>query len=144
MKRHPSIIPYSQEHQKVLLLAQVLKSDVTDYRGMPTTIEGKIEMALDYYERIIHPHEQREEDSLFPDFLNRDPEIDRLVEELIQEHRTIGQLMARLKESSFEIQFFYVARHNKAYYSKHRNDKKPLVFLCLLQSHPVILSEEIL
>ena len=42
MKRHSSLVPYSQDHHKILVLAQVLKKDVPDYKGMPTDLKGKI------------------------------------------------------------------------------------------------------
>jgi iron-sulfur cluster repair protein YtfE (RIC family) len=98
MKRHRNLIPYSQEHHQVLVLAQVLKTDVPDYKGMPTDLEGKSQMAIDYYERIIRDHEKKEEEFLFPVIVGRDPEIDQLVNQLVEEHREMDALMDRIRE----------------------------------------------
>ena len=43
MRRHEKLIPLSREHHQFLVLAQVLRSDVAPYKGMPDTPEGKNE-----------------------------------------------------------------------------------------------------
>jgi len=103
MKRHPSLIPYSQDHHKILLLAQVLKIDSPDYKNMPRDLGGKVEMAQRYFKDIIAPHEDREEKNLFPKIRNIDPEIDKLLDTLISEHEEMNELFQNLNKPTISI-----------------------------------------
>ena len=100
MKRHSSLVPYSQDHHKILVLAQVLKKDVPDYKGMPTDLKGKIELTERYFKDIIRPHEDKEEEMLFPMIKGKDEEIDELILALEKEHDSMGQMIEDLDPNS--------------------------------------------
>lgn len=70
MRRHSSLIPFSKQHHHILVLAQVLKSDVPDFKGMPTTLEGKIDYINRKFEEIILPNITKHRKSLYPNILN--------------------------------------------------------------------------
>ena len=39
MKRHPSLAPYSSDHHRILVVAQLLKKSSPAYRGLPTDVQ---------------------------------------------------------------------------------------------------------
>lgn len=99
MKRHEGLVPLSREHQKGLLLAQVLKKDAPPYRGMPTDIPGKKELLKDSYNNDLKPHFQKEEEILFPEVKNLNEEIANLINELTEDHRKIERLVDEIAET---------------------------------------------
>lgn len=42
-KRHKTLIPLSKSHHQVLMLAQILRSDVPSFKGMPDSLREKID-----------------------------------------------------------------------------------------------------
>ena len=104
MKRHASLIKLSQEHHPMLLLAQVLKSDVPDYKNMPSTIVEKQRYALKTFEELIKPHTESEEKLLFPLLSGVHPDIDQLIHILIDDHTDLEyQFQKLLGDTSMAI-----------------------------------------
>ena len=94
MKRHPTLIPLSREHFRVLILAQGLRDD-----GPPTLKallpEDRTECARhvkSVFEETIEPHFTVEENRLFPLVQGQDPELERLVVELRGQHTRLREL----------------------------------------------------
>lgn len=83
IKRHPALIPLSHDHQTGLLLAMILKKETPQYRGMPGTTEGKLQLLQQRFEEELKPHFDKEENILFPFITGRLEEIDLLIDELI-------------------------------------------------------------
>ncbi len=77
MKRHEALIPLSREHHGALLLAQVLKSDVPDYKGMPTLPAEKAAYALETFTNTLQPHFKKEE-LLMQKVMGRNDDLDFL------------------------------------------------------------------
>lgn len=69
MRRHPTLIPFSKQHHQMLVLAQVLKEDVPDYKGMPTSLEGKIDFINKKFEEFILPNINKHRKVLYPNIL---------------------------------------------------------------------------
>ncbi|MEO5967208.1 MAG: hypothetical protein ABIP68_03280, partial [Ferruginibacter sp.] len=84
MKRHESIAPLSREHHANLILAQLLKSDVADYKGMPTEPLEKRAYALNKYNEGIKEHFAKEE-KLF-DVIMHHSQLSFLINEIKEEH----------------------------------------------------------
>ena len=100
MKRHKSLQSLSQEHHHGLMLAQLIKSGSPEYKGLPNTVEGKVQHTIKFFEENLVPHFNKEEKILFTISKNKNAEIDRLINELIFQHRAIYSLVDKLRKSS--------------------------------------------
>lgn len=99
MKRHPALYTLSHDHHQGLILAQQLKKGAPQYKGMPATIEGKKEFAISFYNTELVRHFEDEEKILFPSSSGRTEEIDRLISEIISEHRRMERLINALENT---------------------------------------------
>ena len=100
MERHPALYILSHDHHKGLILAQQLKKGAPQYKGMPSTLEGKKEYAISFYRTELVKHFEDEEKILFPSVIKRDDEVDKLIEEVISEHRKMESLVKDLMRKS--------------------------------------------
>ena len=100
MKRHPALIPLSQDHQKGLLLAQLLKKNAPEYKGLPKDPIGKMNYAKEVYNNELDQHFSEEEEFVFPYLTNKRKEIDELVTEILSEHRILKTSIFALKDNS--------------------------------------------
>tara|TARA_B110000046_G_scaffold31577_2_gene33646 strand:+ start:730 stop:1167 length:438 start_codon:yes stop_codon:yes gene_type:complete len=92
MKRIDKLAPLSREHHKMLILAQLLKTESPDHKGLPTDIIGKQRYAAKLYEDCIKPHFEFEETKLFPAVSGINPEIDQFIYILMDDHAEISRL----------------------------------------------------
>jgi Hemerythrin HHE cation binding domain len=99
MRRHPTLIPLSREHHEVLILSQLIKNDGPQYKGLPETTEGKREFALKLFSKNIRPHFEKEE-ALLKQVTHYHESIASLAAVIINEHRQIETLFARLENDS--------------------------------------------
>jgi len=86
MKRHPALIPLSQEHHKALLLAQLLKRNAPEYHGLPKDLIGKMNFTKEIYHTELEHHFRDEEELVFPYLKGKDAELDTLISEILNEH----------------------------------------------------------
>jgi len=98
MKRHEALIPLSREHHGALLLAQVLKSDVPDYKGMPTLPAEKAAYALEAFNNTLQPHFKKEE-MLMQKVMHLNERLDTLVAEILREHIELTEAFQHLNQS---------------------------------------------
>lgn len=89
MKRHPALITLSREHHDGLVIAQVLKSDVPAYRGMPDRPADRLDYFKARFVTALKPHFISEEQYLFPMLKGRDAGVDDLLNRLTEEHREL-------------------------------------------------------
>lgn len=99
MKRHKSIVELSRDHQKGLMLAQLLKKDAPPYKGLPTDSEGKMKYAIETFQNILIKHLEDEENILFPAVRGKSSDCDNLIVELIEEHKFFYDKISYLKNS---------------------------------------------
>jgi iron-sulfur cluster repair protein YtfE (RIC family) len=99
MKRHESLAPLSREHHGALLLAQLLKKNAPDYKGMPTSVPGKVEYALRFFNDSLKGHFDKEE-LLFQKIQHCHDGIQKLVSEIVDEHRQLTALFESLEKSA--------------------------------------------
>jgi iron-sulfur cluster repair protein YtfE (RIC family) len=99
LKRHVALQPLSREHHEALILAQLLKSDVPDYKGLPTTVEGQVDYTLKKYEWALEPHFRKEEEVLIPKVLGFSKELDELCVTIEEEHRAIREAVGDLQHA---------------------------------------------
>lgn len=99
MKRHDSLVPLSIEHHEVLILAQVLKKDIPDYKDMPTEPSEKLKLLKATFTNIMKPHFIAEE-KIAEDIRGRFEKIDKISDEIISEHTQIEDAISKLDSSS--------------------------------------------
>ena len=95
MQRHSILVPLSQEHQRLLFVCRYLKKDAAPYEGFPLETESKLAYIVKVFQEVMVPHIQKEE-YLFEVCEGKDPEIDSLMQELIQEHQQISRMYSAL------------------------------------------------
>jgi iron-sulfur cluster repair protein YtfE (RIC family) len=96
MKRHKSIIPLSQDHHHGLMLAQLIKKGAPEYKGLPKDTIGKAKYAKESWEKELKLHFWNEENILFPLVKGKNNQIDKLIDEILDEHSKIKKLIADL------------------------------------------------
>jgi iron-sulfur cluster repair protein YtfE (RIC family) len=98
MKRHPALYTLSHDHHQGLILAQQLKKGTPQYKGMPSTLEGKKDYTISFYNSELLKHFQDEEEILFPAVKNKNAELDEMIAEIISEHRKMETLIRDLEK----------------------------------------------
>jgi hemerythrin-like domain-containing protein len=99
MKRHTALHTLSHDHHQGLILAQQLKKGAPQYKGMPSTLEGKKEYTLSFYKTELVKHFQDEEVILFPAVKNKSVEVEKLIAEIISEDRKMESLVSELEKT---------------------------------------------
>lgn len=97
IKRHEALKPLSRDHHQGLILAQQLKKGAPQYKGMPTTLEGKKDYTLTFYESELVKHFKDEEEILFLFVKSKNEGVENLIAEIISEHRKIESLIKNLE-----------------------------------------------
>ena len=99
MKRHPSLYTLSHDHHQGLILAQQLKKGAPQYKGMPSTLDGKKEYTISFYKADLKKHFLDEEEILFPAAKNKNAVVVKLITDLISEHRKMETLIRDLEKT---------------------------------------------
>ncbi|MBK7630865.1 MAG: hemerythrin domain-containing protein [Ignavibacteriales bacterium] len=100
MKRHPALIPLSQDHHQGLLLAQLIKKDAPNYNGLPKDLIGKMNYAQEVYTDDLVQHFKDEEELVFPFLKGKNEEVDKLISEILNEHILLKQKILALDKNS--------------------------------------------
>ncbi len=100
LRRHPRLIPLSREHHKGLILAQLLKADVPDYKGLPTDIPGKVAFAKKEYEQRLRSHFEQEENWLIPLSEQALAPLPEMAARIREEHQRIRTGIESLRSQS--------------------------------------------
>ena len=100
MKRHPALHPLSHDHHQGLILAQQLKKGASQYKGMPSTLEEKKNYTVSFYNNELKSHFKEEEEILFPLAKNRTPELDIMINEIVDEHRKMEKLVNEIEKTT--------------------------------------------
>jgi iron-sulfur cluster repair protein YtfE (RIC family) len=99
MKRHPALIPLSQDHHHGLLLAQLLKRNAPEYHGLPKDLLGKMNFAKDMFHKELEHHFRDEEEFVFPYLKGKDIELDNLISEILNEHIVLKEKILSLDDN---------------------------------------------
>jgi hemerythrin-like domain-containing protein len=102
LKRDPALVPLSREHHKGLILAQLLKADVPDYKGLPSDVPGKVAYAKTEYEQRLKAHFEREESWLLPISEQAGGKLADMARRVSKEHQEIRLAIAELHAASSE------------------------------------------
>ncbi len=104
MKRHKALILLSHDHHKGLLLAQLLKKNAPPYKGLPHDPAGKVDYAVNAFKSDLTIHFKDEEEILFPLLRNKNSELNKLIDELLEEHKIIKNRISFLQHSNDLLQ----------------------------------------
>jgi hemerythrin-like domain-containing protein len=135
MKRHPALISLSQDHHKGLLLAQLLKKNAPEYKGLPGDPIGKMNYAKEIYNSELDQHFREEEDFVFPYLKSRNEEVDKLVNEILSEHKILKNSIVSLEDDDL-----LTDNMDKIGYLLEAHIRKEERFL--FEKIPQVLSEE--
>ncbi|RPD41625.1 hemerythrin domain-containing protein [Chitinophaga barathri] len=98
MQRHPNLIPLSHEHKSLLFVCRYLKTDAAPYEGYPLDTNAKMDYMVKVFQEVMVPHIQKE-DHLFEQCRGFFPEMDTMLDELLDEHRVISGMYSALVDS---------------------------------------------
>jgi hemerythrin-like domain-containing protein len=98
MQRHPNLIPLSHEHKSLLFVCRYLKKDAAPYEGFPLDTNAKMDYMVKVFQEVMVPHIQKE-DHLFEQCRGFFPEMDAMLDELLNEHRVISGMYSALVDS---------------------------------------------
>jgi iron-sulfur cluster repair protein YtfE (RIC family) len=82
------------------MFAQMIKKGSLKYKTFPQTPERKKEYTLQFYEDHLSRHFAEEENLLFPFIKGKNIFIDKLSDELTNEHRIITEIIHSLKDKN--------------------------------------------
>lgn len=99
MKRHPALKYLSEDHHQALLLALLLKHNAPTFLSLPNDLVGKMNYAKKTYENELEQHFKDEEEFVFPFILNKDSELDELINEIIEEHIILKEKIFSLNDN---------------------------------------------
>ncbi|MCF6269942.1 MAG: hemerythrin domain-containing protein [Melioribacteraceae bacterium] len=115
MKRHKTIIPLSHDHHVILKLAQEIKRNFIKTVLGKSSIENKVKHVISTFKKELLPHFNHEENILFPLAKGKDAELDRMIDEIIEEHDKIGRLVSKIevgdKEQNLDDLGFLLESH---------------------------------
>lgn len=103
MQRHSTLVPLSQEHQRLLFVCRYLKKDAAPYEGFPLETDAKLAYIVKVFQEVMVPHIQKEE-YLFEMCHGKNPEIDVLIDALILDHQRISRMYSALTENTDMIE----------------------------------------
>jgi len=102
MKRHKTIIPLSHDHYVTLKMAQAIKKNFIKTNLGTSTISDKVKYVIQSYNTELLPHFNHEETLLFPLARGKDAELDKLINEIVEEHDKIGEFISNIEDGNRE------------------------------------------
>lgn len=102
MKRHTAIIPLSHDHHHALILAQALKKNAVKSGLGAKPIREKVQAAINAFNTELIPHFNHEEVLLFPMALGKNKVLDKMIQDIIDEHDKIRISVESLQNGNVE------------------------------------------
>jgi len=102
MKRHKALIPLSHDHHHALKLASAIKKDAPKTKRTLLSNNDKIKDVEITYRTELIPHFKNEEDILFKTAKGKNSELDKLISEILNEHRIIKKAVKTLRIGNAE------------------------------------------
>lgn len=103
MKRHPQLVPISKVHHQLLILAQLLKKDVPDYKGLPSDLSEKVAYAISVYKKDMIPYLKQMGKELYPKLYELSFSRMDLLEHALNEDKNLMQLFQELVVASAPV-----------------------------------------
>ncbi|MCK5457770.1 MAG: hemerythrin domain-containing protein [Melioribacteraceae bacterium] len=102
MKRHSAIVSLSHDHHHALILAQAIKKNAAKSGLGAKSIWEKVKATINAYNTELIPHFSHEEVLLFPIALGKDEELDKMIEDIMEEHDKIRIAVEFLNTGNIE------------------------------------------
>ena len=102
MKRHSAIVPLSHDHHHALILAQAIKKNAVNSGLGAKSIEEKVKATINTFNTELIPHFNHEEVLLFPLAFGKDEELDKMIQDIIEEHDRIRSSIELLQNGNVE------------------------------------------
>ena len=102
MKRHKTIIPLSHDHHVMLKMAQGIKKNFIKTELGTSSISNKVKHVINVYNTELLPHFNHEETILFPLAKGKNAELDKLIDDIVEEHDKIGELIQKIEDGNRE------------------------------------------
>lgn len=100
MKRDKNLIPLSHDHHHGLILSQILKEDTPPYTGLPSSLEGKKNYAIEFFNKELKKHFKEEEKILLPRCKGKDKSLDQHFDTMLTDHKELYKLFSELKKKT--------------------------------------------
>lgn len=100
MKRDKNLIPLSHDHHHGLILSQILKEDTPPYTGLPSSLEGKKDYAIEFFNKELKKHFKEEEEILLPRCKGKDKLLDEHFDTMLTDHKELNKLFSELKKKT--------------------------------------------
>ena len=97
-KRHPSLVPLSREHHHGLLLAFRLTHGLPKTRQPHDAPQEQAADTVRFFQKGLAPHFAAEADILFPAIRAIQPQASALLDQLIQEHAAMRELVSHIEQ----------------------------------------------
>lgn len=104
MKRINSLIKLSHDHNAALMLALGLKKNAPPLKSIPDGLPQKAEFAEQFYKTELINHFTEEEEILFPYIVGKDPEIDKLIPELLNDHKKLSGMFLSINKENVSVE----------------------------------------
>ena len=95
-------MPLSHDHHHALILAQAIKKNEAKSGLGAKSIEEKVKATINAYNTELIPHFSHEEVLLFPIALGKDEELDKMIQDIIEEHDKIRSYLESLQIGNVE------------------------------------------
>ncbi|HRI45589.1 MAG TPA: hemerythrin domain-containing protein [Ignavibacteriaceae bacterium] len=99
MKRHPALVFLSKDHHHGLIMAQMIKKDAPNYKGLPHDTSGKINYVTQFYRDELKYHFDEEENILFSYLAKLNNHFETSINNLKLEHQEIEDTINSLENS---------------------------------------------
>lgn len=103
IKRDKSLTTLSHDHHHGLILTQLIKKNAPEYKGLPKTIEDKVNYTINFFKSELTVHFEKEEKILYSAVKNKNQQVDDLFEEIIAEHKKIKNLVDDLSAEDDKV-----------------------------------------
>jgi iron-sulfur cluster repair protein YtfE (RIC family) len=143
MKRHPALHALSHDHHQGLILAQQLKKNAPEYKGLPKTFEGKLDYLFNFYETELVNHFSEEEEILYPAVKGKNEEVDNLFQEIFSEHSQIHALVKKMKDKPDEDSMDKLGKLLESHIRKEERELFQLVQDALNNDEMSLLNKEL-
>jgi iron-sulfur cluster repair protein YtfE (RIC family) len=98
-QEYKSLFSIVHDHFLSSMIAQIIKRGSSKIEGMPNTTEEKAKYTIHFYDQELENHFYLEENILQPEIKGISKEIDKLLDDMVKQHREIEALVKSLKNN---------------------------------------------
>jgi iron-sulfur cluster repair protein YtfE (RIC family) len=96
-EEHKSLFSIAHSHFMGSMVLQMVKKGSPPIEGLPKTTEDKAKYVIHFYNQELDNHFYLEENFLQPELKGVSKEIDKLLDDMVKQHREIEEIVQSLK-----------------------------------------------